>query len=220
MISQTYNHKPRRPICHGTVPGLEQPHKSDKIRFISISKEVHDYLLFKGKQSTIIYNGVNLERFTEKECNKKLTSVFSLAQSDKLNKLLENVCKENNIIFHSNNKFLNPVFDIEKQIFEHDLIISLGRGTYESLSCGKNVIIADWRQYQEPLMDGFVTTDNIQKYILKNCSGRTERKQITEDSILQEFKKYHFNQGKKNRKFAEEFLDIKKKGRSDVRTIK
>lgn len=199
-------------VCHGTIPLLEQPYEGGGgIKFISISKEVHDHLLSKGKQSTIIYNGVNLERFTEKPCNKELTSVFSLAQSEKLNQLLENVCKKNGIIFNSNNKFTNPTFDIEKQIIEHDLIISLGRGTYESLSCGKNVIIADWRQYQQPLMDGFVSTDNIKKYILKNCSGRTERKQITEDSILQEFKKYDSNEGKKNRKFAEEFLDIRKK---------
>lgn len=198
-------------ICHGTVPGLEQPHKNEKIRFISVSKEVHDHLLSKGKQSTIIYNGVNLERFTEKSCNKKLTSVFSLAQSEKLNELLEKVCKKNGIIFNSNNKFANPVFDIEKQIIKHDIIISLGRGTYESLSCGKNVIIADWRPYQEPLMDGFVTADNIEKYILKNCSGRTERKKITEESIFKELRKYDSEQGKKNRKFAEERLDIRKK---------
>lgn len=198
-------------ICHGTIPDLEQPYKDEKVRFISISKEVHDHLLHKQIESEIIYNGVNLERFKKTEISKNLSNIFSLSQSTRFNTMLSKICKKYGFNFSYRNKFEKPIFSVEQEIYNSDLIISLGRGAYESLSCGKNVIIADWRPYQEPLMDGFITNENINKFIEKNCSGRTERRQITEDSIVSELKKYNLQQGNENRKFAEENLDIKKK---------
>lgn len=198
-------------VCHGTVPLLEQPYDGEGVRYISISKEVQEHLKSKGKESVIIENGINLDRFCETSINEKLTSVFSLAQSNKLNGLLKKVCDKNGIRFGYHNKHTNPIFNIENEIFKHDLIITLGRGAYESLACGKNVIIADQRDYQGSLMDGFATSDNLERLMLKNCSGRTERKEITEESIWEELKKYSPEQGKANRKFAEDNLDIRKK---------
>jgi hypothetical protein len=211
VIQNNIKSKKMFQVCHGTTPQLEQPYVGTGVEFISISEEVREHLKSKGRESVVIENGVNLQRFSEKETNDKITSVFSLAQSNSLNKLLKNVCDKKGIKFSYHNKHTNPIFNIENEIFKHDLIITLGRGAYEALACGKNVVIADQRSYQGALMDGFITSENIKKLMLKNCSGRTNRKEVTEQSIWKELEKYDPMQGKANRKFAEENLDIRKK---------
>lgn len=211
VIQNNIKSKKMFQVCHGTTPQLEQPYEGAGVEFISISQEVQKHLNSKGMDSVVIENGVNLQRFSEKETNTELTSVFSLAQSNSLNRLLKNVCDKKGIKFSYHNKHTNPIFNIENEIFKHDLIITLGRGAYEALACGKNVVIADQRSYQGALMDGFINSQNIKKLMLKNCSGRTNRKEVTEQSIWEELEKYDPKQGKANRKFAEENLDIKTK---------
>ena len=126
------------------------------------------------------------------------------------NAFLNKVCNRNGWEFIYHNKFTNPVFDIENVISEADLVVTLGRGAYESMACGKNVLVADWRQYQRPLMDGLITKNNIDKFIYHNCSGRCEKKIITEKSITEEIKKYSIENAQYNREYALKNLNISK----------
>lgn len=196
-------------ICHGTVPSLEQPFGKPIKKYISISEEVSNHLVTKGFSSDIIVNGINTDRFAPTFVNKKVKNILSLSQSERFNHFLSKICLKNDWVFKSHNKFKNPVFEIENLINEADLVISLGRGAYESMSCGKNVLVADWRPYQDPLMDGLITPDNVNEMIRFNCSGRRFKKQVTEETITEEIKKFDHKFCEINRSYALDNLNIK-----------
>jgi glycosyltransferase involved in cell wall biosynthesis len=198
-------------ICHGTVPELEQPYGHPLLKYIAISDEVREHLKKKGFDSVVIKNGINTKRFCPTGINEELKNVLSLSQSDKFNVFLEKICKKHNLNFMSHNKFMNPVFEIEKIISKADLVVSLGRGAYEAMSCGKNVLIADWRPYQKSLMDGLITIDNVDKFIKNNCSGRFSAREIKdENDIVREMDKYSIINGEQNRNYALQNLNIEK----------
>ncbi len=196
-------------VCHGTIPKLEQPYGTPIENYISISEEVRDHLLNKKVKSDVIRNGINVDKFKPTKVNKKLKNILSLSQSDRFNSFLSKICDKNGWNFLHHNKFTNPIFDIEKKIDEADLVISLGRGAYEAMSCGKNVLVADWRQYQQPLMDGLVDKSNIDEIIKNNCSGRRFNKKVNEKSIEEEIKKYNYENCDHNRQYSLKNLNIK-----------
>ena len=196
-------------VCHGTIPSLEQPYGHPIENYISISEEVRDHLFSKKINSNVIRNGINVDKFKPTKVNKKLKNILSLSQSDRFNSFLSKICDKNGWNFLHHNKFTNPIFDIEKKIDEADLVISLGRGAYESMSCGKNVLVADWRPYQYPLMDGLVNKSNIDEMIKTNCSGRRFKKEVNEQSIVEEINKYSVENSDFNRQYALENLNIK-----------
>ena len=197
-------------ICHGATPELEQPYGHPIEKYIVISEEVRDHLKSKSFESVVVRNGIDTERFKPEEYSSDLRKVLSLSHSQRFNLFLKKICDRNNWGFAYHNKYTNPVFDIENIIKQADLVVTLGRGAYESMACGKNVLVADWRPYQMPLMDGMITEDTIDNFIYNNCSGRCEKKTITEDSITEEIKKYSVENSKHNRAYALKNLNIQK----------
>lgn len=196
--------------CHGIYPPLEQPYPGMNA-YVSISKEVKNHLEAKGFYSDLFFNGVDCDRFNyDKKTNEELKNVLSLSQSSELNNRLDKICKEMGINFTAHNKFVNPIFDIEKLINENDLVISLGRGTYEAMSCGRNVFVLDKRPYiQGPAIgDGLVTDDNFSSFMLNNCSGRYSKKAFSDEDIKTELLKYNKEQGLRNREIALKELNI------------
>lgn len=195
-------------VCHGTTPALEQPYGYPVENYISVSHEVGEHLLDLGFNSGVIYNGIDTERFSYTKSNKQLKNVLSLCQSSNFNDFLSEACKTRGLNFMSLNKFKNPVFNVEQYIKESDLVITLGRGAYESMSCGKNVLVADHRPYQASMMDGLITPDNIDKIILKNCSGRTNQRPVTIENLMSELDRYDINNCEHNRNYVLENLNV------------
>ena len=156
-------------------------------------------------ESTIIHNGVDVDRFSPiKPINTKLKKVFSLAHDQGVNQLTANACAKAGIEFEWHNKYINPIFDIEKKIQEADLVVTLGRGAYESMACGRPVFILDNRGYsgQGMVGDGLLTADTIDKSLENNCSGRAFKKRFTEAMVLEEFAKYDSSLGDYFRDYA------------------
>lgn len=181
-------------------------------KYVSISEEVEKHLKVNGFESTIIRNGIDCNRFTPKrKLNNNVKRILSLAQSDELNKMIYNVCRKLNIEFMSLNKFINPIFNVEDWINSADLVISLGRGVYESMACGRNVIILDKRPYinRPAIGDGMITNENINDFISFNCSGRYSNKVFTEIDIENEIIKYSPILGEFNREYALNNFNIK-----------
>ena len=195
-------------ICHGTVPDLEQPFGKPIEKYITISEEVSTHVSNKGYNSDIVVNGINTNRFSPTSVNKEVKNILSLSQSDRFNNFLSKICLKNGWTFKSHNKFKNPIFQIENLIKEADMVISLGRGAYEAMSCGKNVLVADCRPYQPPLMDGLIAPDNIDEMIKHNCSGRRFKRQVNEQTITEEIKKFDHKFCELNRNYALENLNI------------
>jgi glycosyltransferase involved in cell wall biosynthesis len=197
--------------CHGIFPQLEQPVQAQGIRHVSISKEVQNYLSSKSLESTLIHNGIDCDVFhPEQQPSKKINKMFSLSQSDQFNQTLLEIGDELGIKVEYNNKFTSPRFDIQNVIKTADLVVSLGRGAYEGMACGKPVLIADQRPYQPGLMDGMINSDNIDGFLENNCSGRKVQQPVTKESLTNEIRKYDHFQGNKNREYVLENLNIQK----------
>lgn len=175
-VKQLVGHKTKIiQTCHGTTPQLEQP-STFANEHVSISAEIAEHLTKLGFHSHIIRNGIDCNRFKpDIKINKKIKTVLSLSQSDELNTLLGAMFARYQIKFITLNKFKNPVWDVEKYINQADMVVSLGRGAYEAMACGRPVLILDKRRYQSLLGDGLLTPDNIDHSSHYNCSGRALR---------------------------------------------
>lgn len=196
--------------CHGIYPSLEQP-SSHADKYVSISKEVHDYL-FKscGYESYVIWNGIDCKRFNPiNPIRKKLKNILSLAQFDKANEKLTEASQILGVNFTIRNKFNNPIWNIEDEINKADLVVSLGRGAYEAMACGRAVLIYDSRNYSKDYTDGMITPYNAAKVMENNCSGRSFRLSPSVDELVDEIKKYHFWFGDYLHTFALFNLNIK-----------
>ena len=197
--------------CHGVYPKLEQP-VFGMDAYVSISEEVQNHLTKKGYKSTIIRNGVDCERFKPiNKLNNNIKNVLSLAHSDPANVIIKKACDELNLNFIENNKFKCWRWDMENVINQSDIVISLGRGVYESMSCGRNVIIFDKRSYTNlpAIGDGIVTKDNVDKFLKNNCSGRFSMKEFNHTTLVKELKKYLPKYGEDLREYVLKNLNIK-----------
>lgn len=199
--------------CHGVYPALEQPSNiADK--HVSISKEVQDHLTKLGYPSTIIHNGVDCNRFKPVTLpNDKVKTILSLTQSDELNQLLQRVCTKMGIKLIKLNKFINPVWNVEEHINQADMVIGIGRGCYEAMACGREVLVLDKRPYVSHkgfIGDGLVTLGTINDIISHNCSGRHSNIKFNYQSIKEAIEDYNPIQGKLNRDYALEHFNIEK----------
>lgn len=197
---------------HGAHVEEEQPNELADA-FVSISEEAQNNATSLGYNSVIIRNGVDVERFTNSNpINKELKKILSLSHSDELNNRLSRICDKLNIEFIYHHKKQNPIFNIEDKINEVDLVITIGRGVYEAMSCGRVVFILDNRRYIDKgsIGDGIVTDETIDYFLRNNCSGRYTNKVFNDDDIIQELLKYDYRLGEFNREYVKENLTIEK----------
>ena len=203
--------------CHGVYPPLEQPYPGMDW-YVSISEEVQSHLRARGYESAIIRNAVDCERFKpKKDLPEKLSRVLSLAHSDHANSIIKKACSIANVEYIElcKNKRSNNRWDMENVINEADLVVSLGRGVFESAACGRNVVVFDHRGYTglPAIGDGFITTDNIDHLLTCNCSGRATKQEFNAETLAAEFTKYTPQAGKQLRQYALENLNIEKQAR-------
>jgi hypothetical protein len=196
--------------CHGPYHHLEQPYIGfDK--HVSVSEEVQTHLKKLGIESPIIHNGVDVERFKPTTpINGSVKTILSLSQFGQFNTRLKGICDRMGIKLLTLNKFANPVFNVEDYINEADMVISIGRGVYESMACGRVVLCLDQRQYigSIPIGDGVVTPDNIKELLRFNCTGRLTRTQYDDAKIISAIKSYDKSLGEFGREFATKELNI------------
>lgn len=198
--------------CHGIYPALEQP-VAGMDAYVSISEEVYNHLKSKGFDSTIIANGVDCERYKPvNPINDKLQTVLSLAHSEPANTIIKEACRIANVNLIINNKFKEWKWEVDEIINRADLVISLGRGAYESMASGRNVVIFDQRNYTNmpAIGDGIITKDNVDNYLKNNCSGRYTKKVFDAQLLSEEILKYNSQYGKDLRDYSLENLNIQK----------
>jgi glycosyltransferase involved in cell wall biosynthesis len=175
-VKHCFNHGPIIQTCHGTIPKLEQPSNLANA-YVGISEEVKNHLLqqLSGKPKIeVILNGIDTNRFKDSTgLSPNVKSVLSLSHSEWLNNSLKLIFNKIGIQFKALNKYQNPVWAIENEILQHDMVVSLGRGAYEALACGRPVLVLDHRPYiKKTLADGLLTPENINEYVKFNFSGR------------------------------------------------
>ena len=197
--------KPQVPmifISHGILPFLEQPPSIDINiqKYIAVSEEVKNNLILNhhvpSQNVEIIRNFIDTERFfPQGEVNEKPRTILFMSNkyTPKIYKVIKNACsnlKSKLIIIGR----YRSVFDTENYINKADIVISLGRGALEAMSCGRAVIVYDYQGG-----DGMVTENNINKIRKNNFSGRRFKKDYDMADLIQEIKKYKKSMGKINR---------------------
>jgi len=196
--------------CHGILPKLEQP-SSRADAYVAISWEVNSYLDNRyGIKSFLINNGIDCERFKPvKPLNENIQNVLSLCQNDEFNKVLALEFENRGIGFKYFNKFSNPIWNIEDYMNEADMVVSLGRGAYEAMACGRAVLVLDHRPYQAMMGDGIIGIVDDLKIFDTNCSGRYRRYTDIDYMIDEAIKYYSIKLGDHMRSFALGLFNIK-----------
>ena len=193
--------------CHGIIKE-ESPIKGiDK--YVAISEEIQNMLRNIGISADIIRNGINLNRFTvRKPIRKALTNVLSNCKSyNGADGILREACK------HIGVNLIIPetrIWNIEDIICECDLVVGIGRSLYDAMACGRCVISWDTRDYNGNLGDGYINSENINKSMEHNLTGRGSGHSFDVNMMIHELEKYNYHDGEFNRNFAENYLDINK----------
>lgn len=209
-VEALYKKGPIVQICHGAILGLEFPSIYADFH-VGISEEVCDSLDQKGFENTLVLNGLDLEqKRPERRPNPQLTNVLSLCQSEEANTKLRKVCDKLGLAFTAFNKHKNPTFHIEKEINEADLVVGIGRSVYDAMACGRPCIVFDSRDYNGNKGDGYLHPHLFNEFAEANCSGRYLGKHFSECELIDEFRKYHPEDGGRLRAVAEKQLDVAK----------
>jgi hypothetical protein len=200
-------------ICHGSITTGEQPHQ-DADGYIAISEEVQKHLSRKGISAPVILNDIDCNRyFPKNELHDQLQVIVSMAQTNEAHEMIEAAAERIGARVIRLNKYKDKKWDVENEINKGDLVVSLGRGCYEAMACGRPVVIFDKRKYQPQLADGYLTEENFSKFIEKNCSGRWSNLTMSVDDLVNEFRKYDKADGAIMRRLAEQHLNVEVQAR-------
>jgi len=141
------------------------------------------------KDVNVIYQPIDFERFKPtRKINKTPKTILYLCNPNYQNgrEIVEEAFKGFELIFID-----KPTFDIQLLIDKADVVVSLGRGAYESLAMGRNVISGDRRSYMAEFGGGgMITNDNFESLLKTNLSSRDNLKTFTVKQLRDELDKY------------------------------
>lgn len=192
--------------CHGIYPTLERPVEgADK--YVGISLETSNYITKLGfKSSGYIHNPIDLDEYCPtKELSNTPDTLLSFCQNSKT---IENLRRLQFKINETKKGWLVRKLITPQMINEVDITCSLGRGVYESLACGRPVIVYDERSYNKiGCYDGVITKENIDSLLENNCSGRKNNLLFSAKQIMEEVRKSYVNDVDYYRSIAEDRFD-------------
>jgi len=172
---------------HGTVPEMEKP-----IYGADIYVAVNENVASKYNLEHIIKNPIDTELF-------KPTNEISDTPKIVLSITDVPIQLSYEVIRCSRTEYNMP-----KLINNADVVISLGRGVLEAMSCARNVVVWDNRGYWGSRGDGYI---NDFTKLTGNVAGNYLNYNI---NLEEEIKKYSKEQGQKNRQYILEHHDVKK----------
>jgi len=172
-------------------------------------RELKKYKIDKNK---IFYfpNSVNADRFKPKNklpvWPQKLLIISNAIERQAI-KTVKKAARELNLSvkFVGKNK---QKFHIEKEIQSVDIVMSLGRGIIEAMSCGKAALVFSYDRLHK-YGDGLITKENVAKISENNFSGRTNKIIFNKENLVKELKKYQPQMGTFNRQYVMKHFDIK-----------
>ncbi|NLG06353.1 MAG: glycosyltransferase family 4 protein [Candidatus Pacebacteria bacterium] len=196
---------------HGYVPFLEQVPAIDlNISYIlTINKTVRDHVFKLGvpKHKIIVFrNLVDSEAFyVKKPISKTIKNVLVLSNKLSVEKqtVIESVINQLGLKSVHIGSVYNNMVDNNKlvdYINNADLVFTISLGAIESMFCGRIPILFDENSTQ--FTDGLVDTGNFDFLKENGFSGRSLKRIMTENDILDDLQKYNYKQGELLRKKA------------------
>jgi len=209
-------------ISHGILPKLAQPIKGADI-YIVVSEETAKNNKAKCfPVHKIIRNPIDCDKFYFLPCNKELKTIVFFDRRRRF-KFINEIKKCGFEVFDIRNP---PIPDPREYLRKADLVVAKGRGAYEAMAMGRNVIVSgnNSGRSKVEIMDGFVDDESFFKFRQNNLSGRYNRIQVSSvDIFLKEIEKYNQKQGALNRKLiythnnsediAKQFLELALRGK-------
>jgi len=190
-------------ISHGILPQLEQPVKGADI-YVAVSEEVADNCKAQGfPVDRVIRNPIDLDEFPFSGCSEELKTIAFFDRRRKF-KFKSGLVERGFRVIEIGNP---PVVYVWRYLEEADLVVARGRGAYEAMAMGKNVIVSgnNSGRSKSELMDGFVDDETFFKFRQNNLSGRHKHIEVKSiDVFLKETEKYNQNQGVLNRNLIAE----------------
>ena len=169
---------------HGTVPELEKPPKNMDY-YVAVSENTSKY----HNVSHIIKNPIDTELFRPiNPIKDKATKILAITEKTLPIKTIRASRLTNNM---------------PELINRADIVVSMGRGALEAMSCARAVIVWDQRPYWGARGDGYL--DDLAK-LHGNVAGEYNRKQI---DWLEELAKYRPEHGQRNRQYILDNHDVK-----------
>lgn len=170
--------EPKIFTSHSKIFDVEQPPIGSK--WVGVNEYI-------AGNNPVIRNGVDLERFYNTEINETCQNILLLSNPfySQGKEFVKNTLKGYNIITID-----KELFEIEEKIAQADIVITYQRGAIESMAMGKNVIYADWREY-DTCLKGYdiITEDNYE--LFKTGQMRQNLKQISAQELQEMVKKYN-----------------------------
>ncbi|NCU28271.1 MAG: glycosyltransferase [Candidatus Moranbacteria bacterium] len=193
-------------MSHGVLPELEQSPSLnlDICRFLAVSEEVKNNLIKSGVDDSlieIIRNFVDTKKFKiTKKPNGELKNIMVLSNHymGEVKENLDLLSKKMNFNLIHVGLPENPVSNVEDSINESDLVVTLGRGALESMSCGRNVLVYDIHGG-----DGMIDENSFWEIRKNNFSGRRFSKRYNIEELEKEISKYNKDTGLKLRGIIE-----------------
>lgn len=169
---------------HGTVPELEKPPKGMDY-YVAVSENTSKY----HSVSHIIKNPIDTELFQPTNPIKATP-----------NKILAITDKKMPIKTIRASRLTN---NMPERINKADIVVSMGRGVLEAMSCARAVIVWDNRIYWGARGDGYL--DDLSK-LRGNVAGEYNRRQI---DWQEELAKYQPEHGHRNRQYILKHHDVR-----------
>ncbi|MHB8170348.1 MAG: glycosyltransferase family 4 protein [Thermincolia bacterium] len=222
----------------GVLPIQEHPPApivSATKQFIAVSEEVKAMLInlhgIPEHKIKIIRNGIDVTRFRPlkppRRNNRNINILINDRYPEQLNNYIALAGQCRKLPFHFSLlghydpklqtwlksrrlpcRLVPPLWNVEKVIQNHDIVIGLGRSALEGMACGKPVIV-----YRPGQADGIVTRRNIELIKQCNLSGRYYHQQWSPKDLIKAInwvfsKNRHLVLGKTNRSIVVENFNI------------
>lgn len=170
---------------------------------ISVSHEIGDFVKQKfGEETSVILNGIDLDRYKPNGELNKVPRVFSICQGD--DSLLKQACIELGYKFNSVPKNVGSrIWNVEDYIKDSDIVVGIGRSAMVGMACGKCVISWDNRNLNPNTGCGYIKPEKFYEYSYSNLTGRGYPPIDTVEKLKNELLKYDPNDGKILRQIAE-----------------
>jgi hypothetical protein len=196
VIRRAFPDLPIVQTVHGITGNAESPLPGCQA-YISVSEETQDVLKrFYRVESTIIRNAVNTERFNEvtprnESLKKVLVSSSYYSKDHPIFQIIKSAVEEFGAELVAIGRFMDWQWSTEKIYNNVDLVITMGRGAIEAMSCNRPIIVAGHHGKTQPLSsDGIVSKDNIEEIRKNNFSSRRFRSEWKKEDFIEAFKKY------------------------------
>jgi len=201
-LKQAFPKVPMIFSSHGVGPALEQPPDIDVQWYISVNEEVTANLVSKGVPASkidLVRDFINVDRFfPATNLNETPKRILFISNYKKAVAFLtvRDACAKMGIEFKAAGAPYRRSYQIEHEINQADIVVSIARGVLEAMSCGRAAI-----SYDLGRGDGYIDSGIYFESRTRNFGYLKCKYEFTVDSLIKEIEKYNPAIGITNRSF-------------------